>query len=141
VSAYVSNNHIARNDLPALILVIHTALNNLATGAEIVAEEPSEKPTLAQIRKSITPDALISFVDGKAYKTLKRHLTKHGFNPDSYRKRFGLPGDYPMVSVSYSARRSDLARTYGIGSEYNRSRQADAVPQAKNGRRKGARST
>ncbi len=44
----------------------------------------------AQIRKSITPDALISFIDGKPYKTLKRHLTGNGLTMEEYRQRFGL---------------------------------------------------
>ncbi|WP_414739666.1 MucR family transcriptional regulator [Methylorubrum extorquens] len=39
------------------------------------------KPTPAQIRKSITPVALMSFIDWKPYRTLKRHLSGHGLNP------------------------------------------------------------
>ena len=77
--------------------------------------ENVERPTAAQIRKSITPDALTSFVDGKRYKTLKRHLSKHGLDPHSYRAKFGLPTDYPMVSPSYSEARSALAKNIGLG--------------------------
>ena len=40
---------------------------------------------LAQIRNSIRPDAIVSFIDGRRYKTLKRHLTAHGFDPRAYR--------------------------------------------------------
>ncbi|GJD89831.1 MULTISPECIES: MucR family transcriptional regulator [Methylobacterium] len=114
VSAYVSNNHIQAVDLPALIGTVHAALSDLSKPAEAV-EAPVEKLTPAQIRKSITPDALVSFIDGKPYKTLKRHLTKHGMDFQAYRQRFGLPADYPATAASYSAKRSELARSLGLG--------------------------
>ncbi len=114
VSAYVSNNHIQAVDLPALIGTVHAALGDLSKPAE-QAEAPAEKLTPAQIRKSITPDALVSFIDGKSYKTLKRHLTKHGLDFQAYRQRFGLPADYPATAASYSAKRSELARSLGLG--------------------------
>ena len=73
------------------------------------------KASAAQIRKSITADAIVSFLDGKPYKTLKRHLTTHGLQPHTYRQRFGLPDDYPMVAPNYAAQRSALAKQIGLG--------------------------
>ena len=113
VSAYVSNNPVRADDLPELIASVHAALTGLGKTAEPAAG--IEKPTPAQIKKSITPDALISFIDGKPYKTLKRHLTKHGLDLHSYRARYGLPADYPTTAASYSAQRSELARSLGLG--------------------------
>ena len=116
VGAFVSKNHVSTAELPVLIASVHGAFAGLVAGSSPApAEAPSELATPAQIRKSITPAALISFIDGKPYKTLKRHLTVHGLEPASYRKRFGLPGDYPMVCASYSATRSELARDLGLG--------------------------
>ncbi|GJD87823.1 hypothetical protein BHAOGJBA_1328 [Methylobacterium hispanicum] len=116
VSAYVSRNHVSPTELPALLVSVHGSLQNLATGvAPAAAEDEVEKPTAAQIRKSITHDGLISFIDGKSYKTLKRHLTGRGLDPRSYRARYGLPNDYPMVAPSYAAQRSELARAIGLG--------------------------
>jgi predicted transcriptional regulator len=116
VSAYVARNHVSMTDLPGLIASVHATLNGLAAGtAPISAAEDFEKPSPAQIRKSITPDALTSFVDGKPYKTLKRHLASHGLDPYSYRARYGLPADYPMVAVNYAAQRSELAKSIGLG--------------------------
>lgn len=114
VSAYVSNNSVPVSDLGALISSVHGALQALTQPPEAQQTGP-EKATPAQIRKSVTPDALISFIDGKPYKTLKRHLTKHGLDMTGYRERFGLPHDYPSTSVNYSAARSQLARTLGLG--------------------------
>ncbi|MCJ2109713.1 MucR family transcriptional regulator [Methylobacterium sp. E-025] len=85
-------------------------------GNEAPAEPPGpEKPTAYQIRKSITPDAIISFLDGKPYKTLKRHLTVAGLTLEQYRARYGLPSDYPSTAASYSAQRSALAHSLGLG--------------------------
>ena len=67
------------------------------------------------IKKSITPDYLISMEDGKQYKTLKRHLTSRGITADEYRAKWNLPSDYPMVAPNYSAARSELARQSGLG--------------------------
>src|SRR3978361_2199892 len=117
IAAYVSNNPVPVAELPALISNVHAALNGLTSGASqaTAAEEQGEKATPSQIRKSITPDALISFIDGKPYKTLKRHLTGHGLDPYSYRQRYGLPADYPMTAQRYSETRSRLARNFGLG--------------------------
>ncbi len=116
-AAYVSNNHVPAHDLPNLIATIHASLAQMGSQPQVSESdsEPKPKPTAEQIRKSITPDALISFIDGMPYKTLKRHLTAHGFDPATYRERFGLRADYPMVAPSYSSRRSALAKKIGLG--------------------------
>lgn len=115
VASFVgSSSHMKAEEIPALIRSVRQALSEDATPAA-PAEPETQKATKAQVSKSITPDALISFLDGKPYKTLKRHISTNGFAPDSYRERFGLPRDYPMVSASYSRQRSQLARDLGLG--------------------------
>lgn len=118
VAAYVSGNPTPAPELPALIGKVHHAIVSLGSGASIsteTSEAPIERPTSAQIRRSIRDDGIVSFIDGKTYKTLKRHLTAHGLDPHSYRERYGLPADYPMVASSYSERRSALAKSIGLG--------------------------
>ena len=114
ISAYVSNNSVRPSDLGELIATVHQALSGLGETAQPAVDQ-IEKPTAAQIKKSITPDALISFEDGKPYKTLRRHLTIRGLTPEDYREKYSLPHDYPMTSASYSAQRSELARALGLG--------------------------
>ena len=127
VAAYVSNNNVPVSELPNVIASVHASLSGLSNGA---AAEPAgpEKATAAQIRKSITPDALISFLDGKAYKTLKRHLTKNGLTMEEYRARYGLPSDYPSTAASYSAQRSELARSLGLGQQRRKTSPKAADP-------------
>ncbi|MCJ2011503.1 MucR family transcriptional regulator [Methylobacterium sp. J-076] len=139
VAAYVSNNHVAPADLPALIASIHASISGLGTGTAVTpVEEPAEKITPAQIRKSVQPEGLISFLDGKSYKTLNRHLTKHGLDPKSYRERFGLPSDYPMVSAAYSEKRSSLAKALGLGISGSHTARVEDVTAAPKGRKKAA---
>jgi predicted transcriptional regulator len=116
VSAYVLHNPVRSVDLPDLIRKVHSSLDGLiGKVGQAAPEDAHEKPTAAQIRKSVTPAGIISFLDGKTYKILKRHLRSHGLNPQSYCERFGLPADYPMVSGSYAAYRSELAKSIGLG--------------------------
>ena len=114
VAAYVSNNSVRSADLPDLLAEVHRALAGLK-GASASVEPKVEKATPSQIRKSITPDALISFLDGKPYKTLKRHITGAGLTFEEYRERFGLPRDYPATAANYSAMRAEFARNAGLG--------------------------
>ena len=114
VASYVEGNAIAAGDLPALIKSTFAALNGLGQST-LEESEAVAKPTAAQIRKSITPDALISFIDGRPYTMLKRHLTRAGLTPADYRARFGLPDGYPVTAPSYSAKRSALALSAGLG--------------------------
>lgn len=144
VSAYLTRNHVPVAELPGLLASVHAAFAGLGQGAE-TPEPAAEKSTPAQIRKSITPDALISFIDGKPYKTLKRHLTKHGLTMDEYRERYGLPRDYPSTAASYSEQRSALAKSLGLGQQRRTvaakaAEVADTIAEAPKarGRKKGA---
>lgn len=127
VSAYVSNNSLPSAELPALITQVYAALVSLSA-PQAAEEEEVERATPAQIKKSITPDALISFIDGKPYKTLKRHLTTHGLDIEGYRRRYGLPADYPTVSANYSAARSALAKDLGLGQQRRKPSSKAAEP-------------
>ncbi|MHB8283887.1 MAG: Ros/MucR family transcriptional regulator [Caulobacteraceae bacterium] len=114
VSAFVSNNKVAAGDLPDMIAQVFKALDDVAKGAK--PQEPAVAPTPAvSIKKSITPDHLISLEDGQKYKSLKRHLSTRGMTPEDYRAKWGLPRDYPMVAANYSAQRSQLAKALGLG--------------------------
>ena len=119
VSAYVSRNHVQPSEIGTLIATMHAALTGLGKDAA-PAVPVADRLTPAQIRKSVTPDALISFIDGKSYKTLKRHLTGNGMTIEQYRERFGLPRDYPSTAANYSAQRSALAKNLGLGQQRNK---------------------
>lgn len=113
VSAYVSNNPVPAAELPALIASVNAALFGLRKVVEPTAE--AQKPAVNP-KKSVYDDHIVCLEDGKKYKSLKRHLASHhGMTPDEYRAKWGLPQDYPLVAPSYSAARSTLAKTMGLG--------------------------
>ncbi len=116
VTAYVTKNHVRAAELAELISTVHASLAGM--GSEPVAEpEPDRLVPPVSIRKSITDEYLISLEDGKHYRSLKRHLSVRGMTPDEYRAKWGLPRDYPMVAPAYAKARSDLAKSFGLGSQ------------------------
>lgn len=124
VAAYVANNRVAVSELPDVIRSIHQALASLGNEAPEVTQETPPVPAVS-IRKSITPDYIVCLEDGKHFKSMKRHLsTKFGMTPDDYRRRWGLPNDYPMVASGYSSKRSELALSLGLGRK-----KAEAEPE------------
>jgi predicted transcriptional regulator len=113
-AAYLSSNTLPASDVPGLIKAIYDGLQQAASGT---TEPAAGKPQPAvPVKKSITPDYLVSLEDGQKYKSLKRHLrTKYGMSPEDYRAKWGLPKDYPMVAPNYAASRSALAKQMGLG--------------------------
>ena len=127
VSAFVANNSVTLTDLSALISETYAALSRLGAPPEALPVEPLV-PAVS-IRKSVTPDAIICLEDGKAFKSLKRHIgTKYGLTPDQYRAKWKLPPDYPMVAPSYAEARSAMAKTMGLGRQMKRKLRSASVP-------------
>ena len=113
VSAYVSNNRIESSGLVSLIQQVHKTLSEVGGAAEVVADK---LVPAVPIKKSVFPAYLICLEDGKKLNMLKRHLaTSYDMTPEQYRERWGLPHDYPMVAPEYASRRSELAKSIGLG--------------------------
>lgn len=123
VSAYVTNNKLSPTELSDIIGSVHSALRGLA---ETKAPEPEKLVPIVPIKKSITPDFLISLEDGRRYKSLKRHLSGRGLTPAEYREKWGLARDYPMVAPNYAKQRSELAKSLGLGQQ--RRKKAESAP-------------
>lgn len=122
VVAYVSNNQVPASELPALIASVRAVLASPVDQRATGASEPVELTPAVPIKKSITPDYLISLEDGKKFKSLRRYLaTSYGMTPEDYRKKWGLPADYPMVAPNYAAARSELAKKMGLGRKHGQS--------------------
>lgn len=131
-AAYFGNSHVTPTEIATVISQIASSIAAVgAPASEAPAETPAQsKLTPAQIRRSITRDAIISFEDNKPYKTMRRHLASRGMTPDDYRTKWGLPRDYPMVAPSYSEARSNLAKERGLGGRVRANAPAAAAQPA-----------
>ncbi|MBN8608199.1 MAG: MucR family transcriptional regulator [Caulobacterales bacterium] len=114
VASFVSNNKISSDELSDLIRTVHKTLASISGGEP---SAPAERPKPAvPINKSVQHDHIVCLEDGKKLKMLKRYLrSTYNMTPDDYRRRWGLPPDYPMVAPAYAARRSEFAKSIGLG--------------------------
>lgn len=123
------NNRISADEVPQFLRTMHQTVTELASGAsgletpgDTGAQEESFTPAVTARKSLASRDHIISMIDGKPYKSLKRHLSRHGLTPDQYRQRYGLKPDYPMVSPSYSEARREMAKKIGLGSKGRRAK-------------------
>jgi predicted transcriptional regulator len=140
------NNRVSPDDVPAFLRTMHATVTELASGstggnaAEDAAPVQEFAPAVS-VRKSLASrDHIISLIDGKPYRTLRRHLSTHGLTPEDYRRRYNLKPDYPMVAESYSEQRRAMAKKIGLGAKGRaaRSQGTPAPSPAPRGRGKSA---
>lgn len=114
VESHVQGTTMDSDKIPELIRVTYAALSGLGQ-EESTAEEAKPEPAVSIRKSRANREHLISMIDGKKYKTLKRHLSIHGYTPETYREAFNLPTDYPMTAPEYSERRAAMAKDIGLG--------------------------
>ncbi|MET0309922.1 MAG: MucR family transcriptional regulator [Sphingomonas sp.] len=132
------NNRVAPDDVPAFLRTMHATITELSSG-DLAPAGAKEEATLEQeftpavsVRKSLaSKDHIISMIDGKPYKTLRRHLSTHGMTPEEYRARYNLKTDYPMVAENYSAARRAMAHKIGLGAKGRQAKAVAAEPAPK----------
>jgi predicted transcriptional regulator len=134
--AWLANPNTRTNadDVPTFLNKMYETVSVLvggnATTAEPEAAAQEYIPAVTARKSLASPDHIISMIDGKPYKTLRRHLATNGMTPVEYRERYGLKADYPMVAPTYSEARRTMAKSIGLGrkpGETNAAK-ADAKP-------------
>ena len=118
LSSYLANNTVAANDLPGVIESVKRAFGGAAeaTTPGTAEPEPQKWTPAVPIKKSVSEEEIACLCCGQKFKSLKRHLqTAHQLTPEAYRAAFDLKSDYPLVAPAYAARRSDLAKSLGLG--------------------------
>ena len=126
------NNRVGAEDVPAFLRNMHATVSELASSTAATNEADAEPEPEAEftpavsVRKSLaSKEHILSMIDGKPYKTLRRHLSTNGLTPEEYRARYNLKPDYPMVAPAYSEARRAMAHKIGLGA---RGRAARATP-------------
>ncbi|MDQ0248796.1 putative transcriptional regulator [Sphingomonas kyeonggiensis] len=137
------NNRVNAEDVPAFLRTMHATVIELdgkaapTTEAVDEAGSESEYTPAVSVRKSLgSKDHIISMIDGKPYKTLRRHLSTHGLTPEEYRARYNLKADYPMVAPSYSEQRRAMAHKIGLGAKGRAAKSGAAATPASSPARK-----
>jgi len=116
VASYVSHNAASATSLAELIRSVHQALSSLGEAATPVAAPVERAKPAVPISKSVQNDFIVCLEDGKKLKMLKRYLrAQYDLSPEEYRRKWGLPPDYPMVAPAYAVRRSEFAKQIGLG--------------------------
>ena len=107
VQTYVQTHAVSPAELPPLLAAVGEALHTVRDGST-----PSKAPAHPRlpIPQTVTRDHIISLENGRAYRSLKRHLASCGLTPNEYRAKWGLEADYPLVAPSFSAQRARQAR-------------------------------
>jgi predicted transcriptional regulator len=134
------NNRAAAEDVPAFLRTMHATVTELASAGSSApvlggTDAASEDfvPAVTARKSLASKDHIISMIDGKPYKTLRRHLSTNGLTPEQYRERYNLKADYPMVAESYSEVRRAMAHRIGLGQKGRQAKAAaagtDAAPK------------
>ena len=90
VSAYVSKNSLPTAALPGLIGQIHQSLTGLSSNHKV--EAPVALVPAVPIKKSVTPDYIISLEDGRKFKSMKRYLGLRNMARPSTARNGGFQG-------------------------------------------------
>jgi predicted transcriptional regulator len=145
--AWLSNPNTRANseEVPGFLKMMHAAVAALGRPSAVAHKSPTDQehvPAVTIRRSLASKDYIISLIDGKPYKSLRRHLSSHGLTPEDYRKRYGLKADYPMVAPNYADQRRELAKKIGLGRKPKASSDATSAPAAgKRTRRRTAKAT
>ena len=115
VASYVSNHQVSPENLKKFVQSTYQVLSETARSPFLLRSTSPLNPAVP-IEESIHEDYIVCLEDGKRLQMLKRHLkTVYKMSVEQYRERWGLPLDYPVVAPSYAKRRSQIAKSTGLG--------------------------
>ena len=122
VRSYVRHHRVGTDQISDIITSVYQAFGQL--GQPVVAEEVLV-PAVS-VRRSVHQEYVVCLDCGYRGQTLRRHIsTRHGLSRDEYLSRWGLRSDHLLTAPAYSERRSELARSLGLG----RKSTAEATPE------------
>lgn len=128
-AAYVGGNKIAADALPGLIRSVHAALAAATTGGAGKPEAAERKPPAVPVKRSVHREYLVCLEDGAHVKVLTRYLKRFGLTPETYRAKWDLPREYPMVAPAFAEQRSAVAKQIGLGRKRSDTPAAEGAPE------------
>ena len=104
VKAQASVRTMTEDEITAMVRKLATGLKAIAEGEMNLEEGCCE--TGGAPRKAIKEKTITCLECGKSFKILtKKHLASHGLDPDSYREKWGLKKNSPLVCKSLQRER------------------------------------
>ncbi|MDO5675232.1 MAG: MucR family transcriptional regulator [bacterium] len=86
-----------------------------ATGADVEQPEGASTVPFLDPKKSIQRNKIICMECGQEFKMLSpKHLSSHGLDSRSYRKKYGLSARQPLCSKALSEKRSQSGKERGL---------------------------
>lgn len=137
VVSYVSANTIAEDKLSALMQSVFDKVTSLNTDA---SDEEDDHLSRQEIAATVTSTSIRCLECSGKFKTLRRHLkSTHEMAPEAYIEKWSLPLDYPMVAKATSAKRSDVAKSFGFGTKDFQAETKKATPKKATSKRSKAK--
>lgn len=135
--SFLSRNNVRVDEMAGLISSTYTALAELPTRQQSRDVADVYLPAVSPQKSLANRNFIVSLIDGKPYKSLKRHLRGNGMTPEEYRARYKLPANYPMVAPAYSDTRREVAKRFRLGRlprphDRPSGQKADGRPEASN---------
>lgn len=99
VKAQSSVRVMQEEEMVAMIRTLAVSLKNLENNP--LPENDEEELSLPAPSKSIREKSITCLECGKSFKLITRkHLARHGLDADSYRRKWGIKSDTPLVCKS-----------------------------------------
>jgi predicted transcriptional regulator len=113
--AYLGANQVQITEVSSVMNSFFQVLIDLNKASSSIKNRLPVAPAVP-ISESVFDDYIVCLEDGKHLQMLKRHLsTVYKMSIEEYRERWNLPTDYPVVAPSYAKRRSEIAKSTGLG--------------------------
>lgn len=106
VKAQASVRIMTDEDITVLIQRLSTGIRSIAENDVPFTDSPANDVAAGDPRKSLKEKSVTCLECGKTFKILtRRHLITHGLDAESYREKWGLKKDTPLVCKSLQRER------------------------------------
>lgn len=132
VSANVTGKGFSSSQLTQMLKEVAETLETLASESKTVPTEaaaPAAPEGPPSWKAAIGRNTITCLICGYQGKMLTPHLkSKHQMTAREYRREFQIPARVPLVSKTYRAKRSRIAKESGVGEKLKLARKVKKAP-------------
>lgn len=98
VTAQASVRNMTAEEMSLMLQRLSQDIRDIAEGALVLENTPQQEESIGDARKSIREKTITCLECGQNFKILtRRHLASHGLNAESYREKWKIRKDAPLV--------------------------------------------